>query len=162
MKRSKSLKVSDWPVKFREINGKKAVQVGVTAKEQKKLRQEFPGFDLRFFQCLRAPGTGGESFDEYDRVDEEPGCDERRHLETVQPSLPARSFCKRPFDDGRRTSRGWAYPRGNRKKRPFSMPCRRGAVRGSSIRDTNSGTLFFRRRIRWTSGWPSAGKRHCP
>ena len=70
---------------IREIDGKKAIQVGVTAKEHKKLLKGFPDLTPDSSNAYVLPEQAETSSDEYDRVDEEPGCDERRHLETVQP-----------------------------------------------------------------------------
>ena len=70
---------------IREIDGKKAIQVEVTAKEHKKLLKGFPDLTSDSSNAYVVPEQAENSFDEHDRVDKEPGCDERRYLETVQP-----------------------------------------------------------------------------
>ena len=69
----------------KDIDGKKAIQVPVSEKEQKKLAKGFPGPQVRRFQRLRSSARSGKQTGGHHRPDESSGCDESGHHEALQP-----------------------------------------------------------------------------
>ena len=79
---------------IQEIDGKQAVQVGMTKKDQKKLLKGFKELSFDAQNACVLPDRGRKQTDEHSGGHEFPGCDEVCDHQTLQPPGRQRCFWK--------------------------------------------------------------------